>query len=272
MTESRKKAAEALLSLKQGIITFKSYLEKDTMKAHTYVPKKDKRTNWFFGVPRVTKEMKESGLPYVNPENPFENEISHFTVKNNTTLDLSIESNKKILEWLVYCDGLGGIALTREEGISNETFDFYIYDEILELNRKTKEFDEKLRAMNTLKETSDALLGNYTRLLGERFEYKNPAYIRMWLQDLIDGKVPGRNYKDFLAVVDDKNKDYKLMIKKLLDKNLITIDKKTKEVRYGNISLAVSEEGFITWMQTAAKDKNSPNYDIYIEIKEKLAQ
>jgi hypothetical protein len=271
MTELRKKLAQTLLELKEGTITFKAYVEKDTLKKHHYEPKKDKATNWFFGVPRITKEMRDSGLPFVTPETPLDNPISHILIENNTTLDLSQPTQRMILQWLVWCDGAGGLALSREEGKDNPNWDFYIYDEILELNRKSKEFDEKFRAMNTLRETSDANLSNYTRLLGERFNNKTPQYIRMWLQDLLDGKIPGKGHTDFLKIVDDKRKEVKLFAKKLIDQNVVQIDKKTKEIKYGDISLALSEDGLVSWLENVTKDPKGANYDLYITFKEKLS-
>lgn len=272
MNELRKKLAETLLKMDKGVITFKSYVEKDLLRKHCYTPRKDPSTNWYFGVPRITKEIKDSGKPYVTPDTPFDNPISHFIIEHNTTLDLSKETDRMILQWLVYCDGQGGVALSMEEGKGNPSWHFYIYDEILELDRKSKEFDEKLRAMNILKETSDASLTAYTRLLGERFNNKTPQYVRMWLQDLVDGKIPGKSYVDFLKVVDDKRKEIKLFAKKLIDNNIVTIDKKTKEIKYGDISIAVSEEGLVTWLETVTKEQKGANFDLYITFKEKLAQ
>jgi len=269
MNELRKRLADSLLEMKAGTITFRSYVEKDKAKKHLYTPRKDVLTNWYFGVPRVTKELKESGLPYVDPINPLDSPISHIIIEHGSTLDLSSEAHRFILQWLVYQDSDKGIALSIEEGKAQQGWDFYIYDEILDQNREAREFDDKFRAMTILKETSDAMLSTYARLLGTRFDNKAPGYIRMWLQQLIDGKIKPKTHLDFLAIVDDKRKDVKMFAKKLLDSGVLVINSKTKEIKYEDIVISKSEEGLYTWLEDAAKQKNGDNKDLYILFKEK---
>lgn len=269
MNELRKKLADSLLAMTSGTITFKSYVEKDKAKKHLYTPKPDPLTNWYFGVPRITKEVRESGLPFVDPINPLDSPISHIIIQHGFTLNLGSETSRHILAWLVHQDGDKGIALSIEEGKSQQGWDFYIHDEFIEQDRQAKEFDNKYRAMTILKETSDAMLGTYARLLGQRFDNKTPGYTRMWLQQLIEGKFAPKTYSDFLAIVDDKRKDVKMFAKKLLDSGVLTTNQKTKEIKYEDIVISKSEEGLYTWLEDAAKQKTGDNKDLYILFKEK---
>lgn len=263
---NRQSAIDSLLSLKSGIIEFRSYTNK--FVSHTYVPKKNPANNWFYGVPRLTKELKESGMPYVDPENPLDNPISHVTIRDGFQLDLSNENHRMILNWLVYCDGLKGLALTREEGIGTTNYDFYIYEEMSDLNRESKEFDDMFEAMRILKDTSDAVLVDYAKLLGQRFENKTSTYVRMYFQRLIKGEAKPKTFKDFLNIVNDKQKEVKLFLENLLDNDIIKFNSKTKFYKYEDIDLGRTKSEVITWLNEASS-KNSVNHDLYITFREK---
>lgn len=234
-----------LLSQNEGIIEIKSIMTPNhTRKA---VPKYDSTTAWYKGVKRLSKELVESGNPYVDPTNP-NNPLASVILKHNMTFDLSNERDRLILEWLFETDA---VAMTREEcersGSVYQTF--YVYNQVLETTKQSERYKLKDTAILQLLQLPDEQLPQTVRLMGYKMDNKSNADIKLFIRELFEDKNRGfESAKLFLSVIHDANREIKILAHKLIDRSVVTVTTKG-EYKYKEHFIGLSMEAFVSWLQ-----------------------
>lgn len=246
MSVLREKLKEQLLNTKSGEIEFHSYHghSRKGNKGWSACPVPDK-TGWFLGVDRVSREYKESGRPFVDPYDP-NNALSRFTIYHGLKMDLSDESNRLILKWLVETDEL---ALSYEEGLGDPNKKYFIYDKGTAQKTQLNKFETLNQAMEMVRSAPEGTLAKYARILGMNVSDKDPADIRIMLYEIATN-----NPKKIIEVFTDRNIDIKDLFARLLEKGVIKIVNKTGEVKFRDKSFP-SKESFITFLENATKEK-----------------
>jgi hypothetical protein len=262
MESVRKALKEQLLKMKSGEIEFHSYYGHTRRgdKGWSACPVPDK-SGWFLGVDRVSREYKESGKPFVDPfdEN---NTLSRYTISHGSRMDLSDESNRLILKWLVETDEL---ALSYEEGQSDPNKKYFIYDKTTAQKTQLTKFETYRAAMDAVASLPEAYLAKYARLLGLNVADKDPGDIRIMLYE-----VATSNSKAILDVLADKNADFKDLASRLIEKGVIKVVSKTGEIKFKDKSFP-SREAFITFLDTASRENaNEADKDLLYMLNEEL--
>jgi hypothetical protein len=256
ITTDRELIKKSLLEMEDGELIFHSYTGYSGRK-WTAAPMPNKATNWYLGVDRVTKEMKDSGKPYVDPSDQ-ENRLSRFEITHGTRLDLSYEENRLILRWLVESDKL---ALSREEGEGYTNVLFYIYNRETAINTEAKKFETKAKAFELVSNFSDATLSMVARLLGYTLDEKSPREMRVMIQREAD-----MNPEKIIRIATDKDMEIKDLMERLIQRGIISFDYKNKSYNYNQVVLATSKENLIFWLKEAQKKKNKEDFDMLQEM------
>lgn len=262
MSVDRERLKKSLLELQTGEIEFRSYTGHTKAKGGgwTAEPVPNRNGNWYKGVDKLTREIKESGEPYVDPTDE-KNPLSKITIYHGFRMDLGIPENRLILKWLVEHDRL---ALSYEEGKGDPMKMYYIHDEVLETNNIAKKFETKKAALEAVNGLSDSMLSKYVRVLGIPTFGKSPQQLRNMLYDVAD-KTPEK----LLEIIDDKRIELKDFVLRCIDNNIIK-QSKTGEYTFKNQVLAPSYEGLLTWLSNAQKAKSGETYDLLLAIKTEL--
>ncbi|MCS7317141.1 MAG: hypothetical protein NZZ41_02310 [Candidatus Dojkabacteria bacterium] len=261
-TKDRERLKKSILELKSGEIEFRSYTGHTRAKGGgwTAEPVPNKNGNWYKGVERVTREMKESGQPYVDPTDE-KNTLSRITIYHGLRMDMSIPENRLIMKWLVEHDRL---ALSYEEGKGDPMKLYYIHDEIVETNNISKKYEVKKAALEAVTNLPDSSISKYVRNLGIPTFGKSPQQLRNMLYDVAD-KTPEK----VLDLINDKRIELKDFVLRCLDHHIIR-QSKTGEYTFNGQVLAPSYEGLLTWLANAQKAKSGDDAEILLAIKAEL--
>lgn len=216
---------------------------------------------WYKGVARLTRDLRESGNPFVDPSDS-DNAYSKTTIKHGTRFDTSQEAHRLILQWLLQNETF--IALSFDEGKKMPEAKFYVYDKDIAAKRELDRFNRKLEAMQKVATMSNEDLAKIMRILGMRTENQSSSDIRTFMQNYVQ-----TDYNKFLDSLKDSLKEEKDFALSLLDKGII---KKTKtgEHKFNEHSLAPSFEGFLRWIVEAQKAKKGDDYQLLLQLKELL--
>lgn len=262
MLQNRERLKKSILELNAGEVEFRSYTGHTKAKGGgwTAEPVPNKNGNWYKGVDRLTRELKDSGEPYVDPTDE-KNPLSKITIYHGYRMDMSIPENRLIMKWLVEHDRL---ALSYEEGKGDPMKMYYIHDELIETTNVAKRFETKKSALDAVTGLSDSVLSKYVRTLGIPTFGKTPQQLRNMLYDVAD-KTPEK----ILELIDDKRIELKDFVLRCLDNNVIR-QSKTGEYTFNGQVLAPSYEGLLTWLANAQKAKSGENFDLLLGIKTEL--
>lgn len=259
--ESRQELKKAILSNKTGYIEVRSYHGRSTHKRRA-VPKSDGR-GWYLGVDKISEEEKKTTVkPFVDPDD-YRNNLGRVELEHMKQFDLSNESDKLIVKWLLECDNI--VALSYEEGLVNPFQTFYIFNKETDISNRTSKLQLKDTAIIELAKIPSDDLVKIARLMGYRMTGTEPEEIRLFIRELFEGDKGYTAAEKFLQVVHDKNKDLKLLAHKAVDKGVI---RKTDKNQYlfGEIFLGSSFEQYISSLNDPEKQ------DLVIAIKEELGE
>lgn len=248
---------EDILKQKSGMVEVRSVFN-HTGHTRIAVPKKNKSTNWYYGVEPISKELRDSGEPFVDPNN-VDDVLSRVTLVHKKQFNLENKTDRLILNWLLECKNT--IALSYEESLKNSKCTFYIHNELLAVQKKASRFEVKDTAIKELADMSVDNMYKIARLLGHKLTDKEPSAVRLFLREQIEND---RIAQKFLDTINDKNITIKSWIFKAIDKGII--NKKIDGSYY-------FESGFIgRSMDTLIYFfKSSDNKDIVNRINEMMA-
>jgi len=250
---------ESILKNTSGYVEFRSYFGLSTHK-RTLRPIHN-GAGWYKGVPIITDEIRKSGKVYVNPQDNS-NILSQVTLKHGDRYDLSSETDRMILEWLL--EHTHAINLGQSDGVKRSTQTFYIYNKEVDINSRAKQIEIKDTAIMELRNLTQDNLYVVARLLGFRFSNLEPEEVRMTLRDLFDDKIKGvENAKKFLNAINDKQKEIKSFIHKAIDQSIIKHSDRG-EYKFKDYFIGTSFESVVAWV------KNVENKDLVMQIREEL--
>jgi hypothetical protein len=241
---SRELIKNELLSKREGVIEIRSIMTPNHTRR--VVPRYDKAIAWYKGVDRISKDLMESGKPYVDPANP-NNPLSSIILKHNMKFDLSNETDYLIFKWLSETDAL---AMSREEcetgGSIMQTF--YVYNKFIETKKTASKFQIKDDAIISLNKLTPDELYQTSRLMGFKMEKNEPDEVRLFIRELFEDSKKGfEAAKLFLSVIHDNNRSIKILAHKLLDKSVISTNSKG-EYKYKEHFIGFSFDALVAWM------------------------
>lgn len=264
---------QELLNKKSGVIEFRCYFPYRPHKRYTapptstllLEPRLDKITNWYIGVEKVSKEVREGTSPFVDPDNK-EHPLSSFMLEHGKTLDLAIEENRLVLKWLLECDE--DLALTYDEGKDAPGIKFFIHDEILDVQNRTNKLQLKDDAIKQLALIPDNEIASIARIMGYRMDDKNPSEIRLSIRELFETPEWYKECEKFIRVSNDNDKSAKMFLLKALDKGVIERkgEGTKEEYYYKEIFLANKTAGVIAWF------RDPENKEVVIEISQAIGE
>lgn len=261
--DTREVIKKQLLETTTGVIEFRSYHGRAGHSRLVY-PMIDKLTKWYKGVPKITKEMRDSGEAFVDPLDET-NPLSSYRLEHMNQLDLSVPTNRMILAWLVECDSI--LALMNIEGKNNPKMSFYVYNEILESERRISKLQLKDKAIEVLKEIPSDDLANVARLLGYDLRNRTPESIRLYLRELLEESKWESFAERFLQKIVDPNKAMRIFLINALDKEVI-VKNSRDEYMFGDIFLGASAESVIEKFNGNRQEDR----DIILEIQSRLGE
>lgn len=228
MSELRNKLKEDLLSKTEGIIEFRSYLVKredptkpspPNLKA-LIEPKRNPANDWFYGVDKISEEEKKNTTDiYVDPLNK-EHPLSSYELEHKKQMDLSKLEDRLILKWLLECDHVLG--LSYDEKKNSPTAKFYIYNEILDTSNRVSKLELKDKAVAMLNDIPETELNSIARLMGMHLGGRSKKEIYLVLRELFEEpKTWYDRVEQFIKVVHDPRRKYKLFIFHAMDRGVI---------------------------------------------------
>ena len=246
-TNSREVIKKELLSKREGVVEVKSIMTPNHTRR--VVPRYDKAIAWYKGVDRISKELIESGEPYVDPSNP-ENPLASVVLKHNMKFDLSNNTDYLIFKWLCETEAL---AMSREEcekgGNLFQTF--YVYNKVVETKKTASKFQIKDDAIINLSKLTPDELYQTARLMGYKMDKNEPDEVRIFIRELFEDSKKGYEAaKHFLSVIHDTNRDVKILAHKLLDKSIITTNSKG-EYKFKEHFIGFSFDALVSWLQSS---------------------
>jgi hypothetical protein len=249
---------EKILSNNSGIIEFRSYYG---FKGHKRrVRPISNGSGWYKGVPYITEKIRSSGLPYVDPTNET-SPLSNVVLEHGSKFDLSVETDRIILEWLLELTFAINLDSSQPAGATQT---FFVYNKELDISTKRNRIEEKDDAILTLRKLSQDSLYNIARLMGYRLTNLEPEEVRMYLRDTFDDPKKGyENVTKFMKVVNDPDKDIKNFIFKAVDRAIITLTTKG-EYKYQDNFIGYSFEAVVAWF------RNKENLDLIMRIREEM--
>lgn len=161
------------------------------------------------GVYSPTEEEKKRLNYYVEPNTVV-------VIEPGTILNLADMRDATNWQWIKESKG---IALSREEAMSDPSVYFYVFDEEAEYQKELRKDELQAKAMQLVMNTPEALLGEKARLLGYKME-TNALAIRKFLyaQAKSDNIA---NVKALIDVYEDKDADYKLTLMEFVDRGVV---------------------------------------------------
>jgi len=254
---------EELLKNTSGEIEFRSYVG-HTGRPQRLQPYWEEAVSWYRGVARITKELRESGKPFVDPENSA-SPLSSIIIHTGKTMGLSKEADRLVLSWLLRTNK---ISLAYEDAINDKANPdalFFVYNRVVDTNRKIKRFDLKFEAMSAIRNLSSDNVSEIVRLLGFNMAHSMPEELRTFLYEQIEDPKKGiENAEKILATIGDPNKDTKLWIYKAIDMGIIQQNEGNGSYRYGETFIGYGIPEVVAFVE------NSKNEGIVNHIQEQL--
>lgn len=262
MLENRELLKKSIMDLQVGDIEFRSYNGHSKAKGSGWraEPVPSPTGNGYKGVDKITKEMRDSGEPFVDPLDPT-NALNHVMISHGYRMDVSLPENKLILKWLVENDKL---ALSFVEGKGDPNKMYYIYDEILETAAVSRTFEAKSTTLDTVKNMPESMVSKYVRLLGYPVAGRTLGSLRNMLYVIAD-KTPDK----IMEIMNDKRVEIKDYVLRLLQANIIH-QVKNGPYMYNQTPLATTMEGLYLWFTEAQKSKKTEDHDLLIAMKAEL--
>lgn len=226
----------------QKIIMFKPVFGVGELKLYPPVTANTKR---LVGVYHASdQEVKQ--LSYVVTEETAR------IIKNGTRLDLSDPMDATDWLWIKLSRG---IAMSREEAMSDPDAFYYVYDEALESEKSLRYSDCVRKAMNYVGETPDTKLARVARLLDSKMDRLKPYQIREFLyrqarHDDINKVI------DLIDIYEDPDADDTLFFLNLFDNGYI-IDR-GGVFTFEDINLGDTKEKVVAFLQNPS-NKNVRN-------------
>jgi hypothetical protein len=215
-----------------GIITLKSLFSKER-KVHAQ-PAKDKRTNWYKGVARVSEDEKKKLSNWVDPEVTL-------LITHNMQLDLNDKRDKLNWDWLQH---LPDIADSFEAAQMSRTALFYV-DNVSREAKKSIAKDELV--FNAMRYVMDDKPSNYAtraRLLGFNMEGEDAIVIKEFLLKLAKDI---KNSAKVISAYESNETTVHLIFIKATDKDVIKLT--NGAYMFGNVVLGITVDSVLSFLK-----------------------
>jgi len=200
-------------------------------------PPIDVRTRRIIGAYIPTPEEERHLEFYVKP-----NRVR--IIEPGTTLDLNIPVDAMDWGWI---SKSRGIALTKEEALTQSDVYFYVYDEVMEQQREMEYHQIMLKALNYVNDSTDGKLKEVARMLDGRLDRLPPYQLKKELFDMAQDDNVNNIYK-LIGVFEDPDAKFKTLIHKLVDEGII---RNTNEVyRFDNIIVGTNFDQAVAFLQS----------------------
>lgn len=215
-----------------GVITLKSVYFKE--RKIDIQPAKDRRTNWFHGVPRLTEDQKKKLDYWIEPG-------TRMKVHDGMTLDLSDPIDKKNWDWMKHCQE---IAMSLEDCQHSPKALFYVQSETREAQKSLDQDELLYKAMSYVMQDRTDMYEIRARLLGYNMEGENPLVIKEFLMQQAKGK---QTYMKVITVYESNTIAIQMLFLKARDTNIIKIEKGV--FMYGNTILGTTADAALSTLQ-----------------------
>jgi len=169
-------------------------------------PSMGKNKKYKTGQENLTEtELKKQTLK-IDPEESY-------PVKHNMVLDLSIEQDKIMYNFLVTKDDI--IAASKKDVVPG-VHHFYFEDKEVEAKMDVAKADLEYEAETLIRKMSSVEAEDFARMLGEPVKSMRPVQVQAALK-----KKARLNPQLIIDALQDKDKDYKIMLNRLVDADVI---------------------------------------------------